>query len=507
MRNFKAFSVPLLILISFVLSSCASAPSHYYEKPKTTFEALLQPYLADPALDVANVGIFIQDPATRQIIYQQNQHRLFMPASNEKLVTTAAGLTTLGPDFKFVTRLYTAGTVENGVLHGNLYIVGSGDPTLSGRFHDGAMTRDLQNWADSLEAAGITKIDGDIIADANIFDDRRIGNGWAYDDLSYWYAAEISGLSFNDNCINVFITPGDSAGAPAHLEYEPKTSYITMENDLVTVPADSLTHYDYHRADGTNHMRFFGQISQSRGLIKDYITVHNPALYTSTVFSEVLSEQGITTAGKIREISYKDTIPEYGKMTQLVAYPSPPLSEIVEVINKKSQNFYAEQLFKLVGLKRTGEGSFSGGRQGVNSFLAGIGIETEHMHVMDGSGLSRRNLISPFQIGTVLRYMYSGKNSDYYLESLPIGGGDGTLGSRFKGSVAAGRVRAKTGYVGFVRSLSGYVQTKDDHQLIFSILVNHYVTNTSVINEFQDNVVTLLAAHTLDELTAPAGTQ
>lgn len=504
MRYFKFYSIVVLSIATIIFSSCASAPTYFDSHPKTTFEQLLQPYLADPALEVANVGIFIQDPATRQIIYQQNQHRLFMPASNEKLVTTAAALTTLGPDYRFVTKLYTDGQIENGVLHGNLYIKGAGDPTLSGRFHDGDMTRDLQNWADSLAADGITKIDGDIIADANIFDNHRIGNGWAYDDLSYWYAAEISGLSFNDNCVDVFITPGDSAGAPAHLEYEPKTNYITMQNDLVTVPEDSLTHYDYHRADGTNQMRFFGRISQRSGLIKDYITVHNPALYTSTVFSEVLKKQGISTSGDIREISYKDTIPDYKQMTQLIAYPSPPLSEIVQVINKKSQNFYAEQVFKLLGFKLTGEGSFRGGRKAVNGFLSGIGIETENMHVMDGSGLSRRNLISPFQIGTVLRYMYSGKNSDYYLESLPIGGGDGTLSSRFKGSVAAGRVRAKTGYVGFVRSLSGFVQTKDDHHLIFSILVNHYVTNTSVINEFQDNVVTLLAAHTLDELIAPA---
>ena len=499
MKNYS-FKFGFILLITLIFAACSSVPGHRNSHHKPLIDQLIDPYLKDPALQIANVGIFVQDPETRQIIYQRNAHRLFMPASNQKLVTTSAALHFLGPDYHFITQIYTDGTIQNGVLNGDLYIKGGGDPTLSGRFHNDDMTADLRFWTDSLAARGITSMHGNIVADANMFDDNRLGSGWAYDDLSYWYAAEISALSFNDNCLDVLITPGDSVGAPATISYSPQTSYITMQNEIVTADSDSVAHYDYHREDGTNHMRFFGEVRLGHKPIKDYITIHDPALYTATVFSEVLGEKGIQWTGTITKVDYDSLVPDYAGMQRLVQYKSPPFSEIIKVINKHSQNFYAEQTFKTLGFEVAGDGSFRGGRQAVYQFLGDIGVETEHMSVMDGSGLSRRNLIAPFQLGTILRTMYSGNTRDVFLNSLPVGGGDGTLGSRFKGSIAQRRVLAKTGYVGFVRTLSGYVQTSDNHQLVFSIMVNHYVTNTSVINNFQDNVVSLLAAHSLDEL-------
>lgn len=494
----------LFVLAMVLLSIMQCAPfSQKQVEPVRTIEKLFEPYLDNPALSIANVGVFIQDPKTREVLFQQNAHKLFMPASNQKVITTSAVLSYLGPDYRFVTKIYTDGTTDNGTLNGNIYIKGSGDPTLSGRFHEGDRLRDLENWADSLAERGITRINGDIITDANLFTDGRLGQGWAYDDLSYWYAAETSALSFNDNCIDVRIAPGDSVGAPPKLKYFPQTAYITMENDLVTVHEDSTTKFDYHREDGTNNMRFFGEISMSDEPFPDYITVHNPALYTATVFSEVLLANGISFQGNIGEIDYDHRVPDYDQMTSLVQYKSPPLSKIVEVINKKSQNFYAEQVLKTLGYERYGDGTFDGGIRAVEAFLGSNGVATEHMNVADGSGLSRRNLVSPFQMATVLRTMYSGKYKDVYLATLPIGGGDGTLSTRFKGTVAERRVRAKTGYVGFVRTLSGFVQTRDNEDIIFSVLVNHYTTNTSVINTFQDNIITLVAAHTKEELMAP----
>lgn len=490
----------VLISLLILLAGCTSAPGVSEKRPRESFSQLIDLYLADPALQIAHVGIFIQDPSTRRIIYHRNQYRLFIPASNQKLITTAAALSRLGPDYRYKTELYTDGKIENGILQGNLYIKGSGDPTLSGRFHNGNRTKDLENWADSLSEVGIATIQGDIIADPNIFDSQHIGPGWAYDDLSYWYAAEISGLSFNDNCIDINISPGDSIGAPALLDYRPKTGYITLENNIITVPKDSITHYDYYRYPGTNRIRLYGKISQNKSEIKDYVTIHKPALFTATVFSDVLAGADITLNGVVRETSYQDTIPEYRKMTELVVYNSPPLSEIISVINKRSQNFYADQLFKTLGFDVTGHGSFAAGQRAVRGFLAGIGVQTGQMSVADGSGLSRRNLISPSQIGAVLRYMYYSKYSDYYVDSLPVGGINGTLNHRFRGSVAIGRVNAKTGSMSFVRSLSGYVRTKDNRALIFSILVNNYTTNRSVIDEFQDAMISLIADQTYEEL-------
>ncbi len=487
--------------LTFLLFSCATSrqttePAREAATPQHQIDLALE----HPALDVANVGIFVQDPRSRHVIYQQNPHKLFMPASNQKLLTTAAALTSLGTGYRYRTNLYADGGVEDGTLQGDLYIRGSGDPTLSGRFHDGDITRDLENWADSLATRGIDRIEGDIVVDANLFGDIRLGKGWAHDDLSYWYAAQVCAISFNDNCLDVTITPGDSIGAPARITWEPETEYITMENELVTAHPDSATEYDYHRKDGTNRMRFFGQISLSEDAIDDWITVHNPALYTGTVFSEILSREGIGIDGTVEEIHYEIEVPAYESMERLVAYDSPPLSEIVEVINKKSQNLYAEQVLKTLGYERYGTGTWDGGSRAVKAFLGANGVDTEHMNIADGSGLSRRNLITPFQIATVLRAMFVGPHWETYLASLPVGGADGTLGRRFRGTAAQNRVSAKTGYVGFVRALSGYVKTQDNHDLIFSIMVNHYTTSTSLINDIQDTIVTILASHTLEEL-------
>ncbi len=493
------------VLITFIcvlvlLAGCAGIPPAT-EKEQAGLEALIEPYLKHPALASAAVGIFIQEPETRRVVYQKNPHALFMPASNQKLITTAAALSELGPEFQFQTQIYADGPIENGVLRGDLYLRGTGDPTMSGRFHHGDTMRDLRNWVDSLKAQGITQITGDVIADANLFDDRRLGNGWEYNDLSYWYAAEICALSFNDNCLNVTITPGDSLGTPANLQYEPNTRYVEVTNNLVTVHPDSITEYDYHRTPGTSRIRFYGSISQSETEINDWVTVHNPALFTATVFAELLEQNGITINGSLREIQYeKGEIPEYSALEQLVNYPSPPLAEIIRVINKRSQNFYAEQVLKRLGYEVTGNGSFGGGIQAVEEFLAEIGVDTEHANIADGSGLSRRNLISPYQLVTVLRHMYESRYREIYTFSLPVGAENGTLEDRLKSPYAAHKVQAKTGYVGFVRTLSGYVRTLDERTLIFSILINHYATNTSVVNELQDTMLTLITSHTYRDL-------
>jgi len=492
MNNFKR---PIIVYVFLVIiAGCSTNFQQPAVEPiAPNFDELIEPYLEHPSLGPATVGIVIQNPDSREILFQRNPHRLFIPASNQKLITTAAALDELGPDFRFHTQVYANGQVADGTLQGDLYIRGSGDPTLSGRFHDGETMRDLLNWVDSLRAAGINEIAGDIFADANLFDDQRLGNGWEYSDLSYWYAAEISALSFNDNCLNLTLIPGDSIGAPARVIYEPETDYVNITNELRTVHSDSVTRYDYHRIPETNQIRLFGNISMSERAISDWVTIGNPALFTATVFLELLEENGIQVSGAPREIHYEQgEIPDYSDMEQLVNYASPPLDEIVRVINKRSQNFYAEQVLKRLGYEVNGQGSFDVGISAVKDFLAGAGVNTEQMQIADGSGLSRRNLVTPFQLVSVLRYMYESPNRDIYLSSLPVGGEDGSLRSRMLSPLAANRIHAKTGYVGFVRTLSGYVRTMDNRLLIFSILVNNYTTDTSIL--------TLITSRTYSDL-------
>lgn len=497
------------LFIVLLFRGCAPEPPAGRQEQTGGLAALSEPYLKHPAFSGATVGIFIQEPETREVVYQKNPHQLFIPASNLKLITTAAALSSLGPDFRFHTWLYGSGPVQHDTLRGDLYIRGSGDPTLSGRFHDKDTTRDLRNWIDSLKIRGIRYIQGDLIADANMFDQQRLGNGWEQNDLSYWYAAEISALSFNDNCLNVLLLPGDSVRAPAKLLYSPNTKYVTVHNDVVTVDKDSVTHYDYHRNSGTNAIRFFGTVSMSEDTVRDAVTIHDPPMYTITVFSELLRAAGIGFSGRLRTIRYaRDGVPGYHTMTRLADYRSPPLTEIIQVINKRSQNFYAEQLLKSLGYGVTGHGSFAGGLRAELEFLAGIGVDTEHLHLADGSGLSRRNLVSPYQLVTVLRHMYESEYRDPYLASLPVAGQDASLNHRLLSPFTQDRVLGKTGYVGFVRTLSGFVRTLDGHPLIYSILVNNYTTATGVINDLQDSLLTLIASHTYADLvseTADAG--
>lgn len=505
----------LYVALIAVFIGCASSPPALKEQQPVTDDAvqeevapeisesieldsLFATYLRHPALQSGQVGIFIQEPATRRVVYQKNAHKLFIPASNQKLVTTAAALTRLGPEFRFTTSIYAENPPdENGVLEGDIYIRGGGDPTLSGRFHNNDLTYDLRNWADSLWTKGIREITGNIVVDANLFKDENVHPAWEYGDLSYWYAAQVSALSFNDNCVNVYITPNDTIGAAPRIRIEPIDQFVQFENNLITVHEDSLTDYEYKRIIGSNRIVFQGKISQSRSRILNWVSVDNPALFTGLNFRNVLSEKGVDISVVVGE-TYQ--IPNYDMMELLFSYDSPTLSEIIQVINRRSQNLYAETLFKMLGFDIFANGAFAGGRAAVQSYLAGIGVDTGRMHVSDGSGLSRRNLISPYQLAAVLRDMYTGEYREEYLESLALAGEEGTLQNRFRGTVADGRVMAKTGYVGFVRTLSGYVETDDNQTLIFTFMVNNFTTSTSVINELQDSIISIISSKTLDQL-------
>lgn len=505
-----------ILLLSFLAASCASAPSgselaapdpvtdteqnHIPERKisRLQLDSLFSVYLGHPALQSGQVGIFIQDPASRQIIYQKNAHKLFIPASNQKLVTTAAALSRLGPDYRFKTAIYAETPPdENGVLNGNLYIRGGGDPTLSGRFHENDLTYDLRNWVDSLKSKGIREISGNIVTDANLFRDDQVHPAWENGDLSHWYAARVSALSFNDNCVNIYITPHDTLGGRPEIRVEPYENFVQIENNLITVHEDSLTNYDYYRIPGSNRIIFQGKISQSSPRRLNWVSVDNPAIFTGFSLSNLIRENGIQIGNSVGETF---VIPDYDEMVQLFTYESPPLSEIIQVINRRSQNMYAETVFKMLGFETRANGSFAGGRAAVLSYLSGIGVDTGRMHVSDGSGLSRRNLITPYQLAAVLRNMYTGRHQEVYLESLALAGDEGTLQNRFRGSIADGRVMAKTGYVGFVRTLSGYVDTADNKQLIFTFMVNNFTTSTSVINELQDSIISIVSSKTVEEL-------
>lgn len=494
----KFYAVVLLIFAVFFIN-CSQSPAPVFQGQRMVsnnnirdFNSRIDYLINQPRFQPAHFGIYIMEPRTGAIIYSRNAHDLFMPASNMKLITTAATLDILGEDYTYETRIYTDGKIKDGILKGDLWIKGSSDPAISGRYYDGKIEHIFQSWADSLKKLGINKIEGKIIGDDNIFSDQGLGSGWEHNDLSYYYAAKTSGLSYNDNCMDLYFTPGDSIGAPAYIMQKPIPDYMNLKNELTTVHPDSQQSIDFHRYANSDSVRVFGTITIDSDTIVDWVTVNDPTNFFLTGLKKCLKDADIEFDKIVDIDKMQISDSSYDNRQLLFAHNSVKMDTIVHTLNKVSQNFYAETLQKTLGAEVKNKGTNQAGIEVENEWFEDIGIDPASIFIRDGSGLSRHNLVTPFQIGKILQTMKTSPAYNTYLKSLPIGGVDGTLGNRFEGYNVSGHVHAKTGYVGHVRALSGYVTAKNGREYIFSILVNHYPTPTSCINDLQDRIVALL---------------
>ncbi|GIV61352.1 MAG: peptidase M15 [Rhodothermaceae bacterium] len=487
--------------VGLLLLACllACAPQHIRAQ---TLPSRLDALFDAPRYENAWWAARIVDLTDGTVVYERNARRSFIPASNTKLYTTAAALEQLGPDYRYQTVLYADGPVANGVLRGNLIVRGSGDPSIGGRFTDGDRTAVFRAWADSLRAAGITRIEGDLIGDDDVFDDVPLGYGWSWDDETYWYGAEISGLSFNDNCVDVTIAP-TTPGAPARIFWEPdSTDYVRVVNQTLTLPADSSLDEGYERLRGTNILRLYSRVPADRPDTES-LTVNNPTRYFVHVLRETLLRQGIAVQGRPVDVDDLSIKPDYedDALLRVATHLSPPLARIVEVINKESQNLYAEQLLRTLGAERAASdslslpGSAERGLAAVMETLVRAGIDTSRVQLVDGSGLSRLNLVTAEMTSRLLTYLWHHPDPavrEAFLGSLPVGGEDGTLEYRFRDTPVRGRVRAKTGTVGNVSTLSGYVTSTDGTPYAFVLMANHYTTKTRDVRATLDEAVRLL---------------
>jgi len=435
--------------------------------------------------------------------YEKDTGRSFIPASNTKLFTTAAALEILGPDFSYETSIWSDGWVEDGVLKGNLIVRGSGDPVIGGRFNDGDITEAFRAWADSLKALGVTRISGNIVGDDNAFDEIHLGEGWEWDDLTFWYGAEISALSFNDNCVD-FRLIAQKEKMPAELAWEPaNTSYVSAVNASLTVAEDHSITEGYFREQGSNRFTFSSLVPQGR---TDYesLAVSNPTAFFVHVLRETLVAQGISVGGSSVDIDTTPFSPSYSSLNHLFSHFSPPLSEIVRVINKRSQNLYAEQVLRTIAVNAplAGSGLIPGsaamGISRSKEVYGKAGIDTLRIQLVDGSGLSRHNLITTTMMTNLLRYMRHHPDPSVrsaFLESMSIAGVDGDVRTRMRGTSAEGNARAKSGTVGNASALSGFVTTSDGTELIFSIISNHHTVPATRPRQIQNEIVSLLASH------------
>ncbi|MFC1565209.1 D-alanyl-D-alanine carboxypeptidase/D-alanyl-D-alanine-endopeptidase [candidate division KSB1 bacterium] len=488
------FNILLLLLI---LLNCTAV--RQLEQPQLPIDILrneIDTILDDPRFYHGNIGLMIESLQTGEIVYQRDPYKLFMPASNMKLFTTAAALVRLEPEYEYVTSLLASGEtdVQNGILSGDLLIKGSGDPTFGSTYFEDDPLNAFQPWIAELKDNGIKMIEGDIIGDDNIFDDVRFGPGWEYDDLPQSYAAPTSGLCFADNCIKVTVIPGVQPGDRAEIRLEPDISIFTIENNASTVEPTRIQGVRFSRTVGENTIRISGTISIDHSPVTRYITVENPTLYTAAVFKELLERNGIEVGGDAVDIDDLPEDYESGREWEsIVEDRSPYMHEIIRILNKVSHNFFADQLTKTLGKEYRDSGSFGSGIAVIKGFLSGAGIDPNNYYQYDGSGLSRYNLVMPAQIASLLKYMKSHRYGSYYYDSLPVGGVDGTLENRLKGSPAEEITHAKTGTIRWARALSGYVTSKDGEEFVVAMLINHYINPTSMSSLLQDRIFILLS--------------
>ena len=443
--------------------------------PPTTraVAAALDSIFADPRFGGAFWGVLVRSLDTGETLYARNPEKMFVPASNMKIVTGAAALEALGPDYRYRTAVVAAGPVRGGALEGDLVVVGSGDPTLSSQFREGADTRAaFRAWADSLKARGITRVTGRIVGDDDRFDDVPLGRGWAWDDLEDYYAAEVSALELNEGVVGVRVAPGPRAGAPGVVTLDPPTSYTPVTNRTTTAAAGTPERVRVTRAETGPGLVVTGTIPLDTPSVSTDIAIRNNTAYFATVLREVLEEEGIDVAGAAVDVDALGRRP--AARDTLFVHVSPPLREVMAAFMKPSQNQIGEMLLKTLGAELRGQGTAAAGAAVVDSLVGAWGLPRNRLAQADGSGLSRYNLVAPAVLMGILEHMAASPHAAEWTASLPVAGADGTLENRMRGTVLQGNVRAKTGTLSGVRALSGYLTTAAGERIVFSTVVNHH---------------------------------
>lgn len=443
-----------------------------------------------PEFANAHWGILIVDPERGDTLYSRNAGKLFMPASNMKLFSSAVGLAKLGPDFRYKTTFAARGAITNGTLSGDLVVSGRGDPSVSDHMLGDAMTP-LRAIADSLALRGVRRIAGRVVAGPDAFTSDVFGFGWSYDDFEQSYSAPIDDLLFNEGFSVLRVWGGASPGDPVRVETRPARTFprVRVSARTVDAPADTAARRRANtlrtRKDSlTWDVLLEGDIP-ARDSASIEVTHHDPRTAYVSALSEALNEKGIVVSGEAT-----DTV---ARLETLVTLSSPPLSEVLKALNKPSQNQIAEMVFRATALEVVGIGRADSARFLVERQIAEWGVPPTEAVIRDGSGLSRYNYISPRATVRVLDAMRKSPSFRAYYESMPVAGVDGTIRNRMKGTPAEGNVRAKTGSVAMARSLSGYVTTANDRLLIFSFLANNWTVNIRAVERVQDTIAARLA--------------
>ena len=443
-------------------------------------------------------GVIVVD-TTGKVLYQRNGTRLFVPASNTKLVVSAVAAALLPEDGTVTTSVYAAGPVDSGVVRGDLVLYGRGDPTMSRRCFDADTTRAgvcesdpmrrIRELAAALRGAGVRRVDGDIVGDGSYFEPDLIHGTWEQGDLVWWYAAPVSALAFNDNSVDVRWEAGLEPGAPGRITLSPDFGDLSVENRTWTTEGRG-TALDAGRL-GPAGLWVGGSIARSGNPRTSYLALTDPNRYAAAALRQALAEVGIAVQGTTG--STTDSVRYAGARGRpaLAETRSRPYREWLVPILGTSQNLFAEMLLKQLGRQLGGEGSWRAGLDVQRRFLIdSVGLDSTQFALRDGSGLSHVNVISPAAVTTLLLWLRSHPRFGSFERALPVSGQSGTLRNRMVGTAVAGRVSAKTGSIFRVNALSGYVRLPNGHTRIFSIQTNnHDLGGTAILARIDSLVV------------------
>ena len=463
-----------------------------------TLTKRLDALLDAPPLNRHLWGIAIADASGRPI-FSRNADRLFIPASNTKLLVTSAAAVLLPPDWTARTSLYATGPVANGVLQGHLVLYGRGDPTMARRCFSvdttlsGVCQADpfapLRDLARRLAARGITAIAGDVVGDGSWFEPTIVHPAWETGDLAWWYAAPVSGLGFTDNSLEVTST-ATTPGAPATITMWPDLGNAVIENRTRTVAEGGPSTFDIVRGGVSGHFVAIGDVPVTGKSRTSYIAVEDPSMYTALALRQALAENGIAVLGGTRSTVDSMLFREARGTAPLAEVQSRPLRDWIFPILNTSQNWYAEMLLKELGRTQAGEGSWDAGIEVVRRFLIdSVGVDSTEVSQSDGSGLSSQNLVAPAAFLRILSYMRKHPRYEVFAAGLPRSGLPGSLRNRFTGTVLEGQVLAKTGSIAGVNTLSGYVTKKDGKTLLVSIQANHHTLGGRAMISAIDSLV------------------
>jgi D-alanyl-D-alanine carboxypeptidase/D-alanyl-D-alanine-endopeptidase (penicillin-binding protein 4) len=492
MRSRSNHAIALLLTFGLAfcqLSTRAAQPSGSAD-PVAQLQHDFDVALASGALEHGYWSVLARSLRTGETLYALNSHKLMMPASAMKIVTLAAAAERLGWDFTYETQIFAVGRVEDGVLDGDLLIVGSGDPSIVER---GGMAAGLfESWAERLKGAGIRAITGRIVGDDTAFDNEALGFGWSWDDLVEGYAAGVSALQYNENRVQITIEPNRTVGLPPHVTVAPSGSDLIIKN-LLKTSADRNPSISARRLPGSKQLELHGSMPLDHDAIMLAASVDNPTMFFVTALREALIGQGIDVRGPALEIAGLSDAPMRSDAVLLWTHRSAPLSAMMMSPFKFSLNLYEETLLKTMGAA-VGTANFKAGRTAIQSTLQDWGISSREIIQADGSGLSRYNYVTADALVTVLTRI--GRDSMMrgpFESSLPVAGRDGTLAGRMRGTSAEGNARAKTGAMSNVRALAGYVTAKDGEVIVFAILANNFEPPVETVLHTIDALVVRLA--------------